>query len=55
MSHSAEVTMVSDQEIYLRGEAINVHDIKSIMVDAECRIQGISLYSDEHIKDPSSS
>ena len=46
MSHSVKVTLIADQEIKVRGRDVNVHDIKSIIVDGEGRIVDIA-YNDD--------
>ena len=34
MSHSVKVTLVADQEIRLLGDVINIHDLKTIVLDS---------------------
>jgi len=38
MSHSVGVTLIADQEIEIQGRQVNIHDIKSILVDSEGKI-----------------
>lgn len=38
MSHSVEVTLIADQEIEIQGRRVNIHNIKSIIVDSEGKI-----------------
>lgn len=38
MSHSTRVTLIADQEIEIQGRRVNVHDIRSIVVDSEGKI-----------------
>lgn len=33
MSHSVKVTLIADQEIQIHGREVNIHDIRSIIVD----------------------
>ena len=35
MSHTVKVTMRADQEIYIKGKEVNIHDIQTIYVDGE--------------------
>ena len=47
MSHTVEVKMISDQEIEMCGETINIHDIKSIQVNNKGVICGFTKLNDE--------
>jgi len=38
MSHSVEVTLIADQEIEIQGRRVNVHNIKTILVNPEGKI-----------------
>ena len=38
MSHHVTVGMVADQEIEIQGKVVNIHDIKTIEVDAYGKI-----------------
>jgi len=35
MSHSVEVTLIADQEFEIQGRKVNIHDIKTIIVDGQ--------------------
>jgi len=35
MSHSVKVTLIADQEITLFGHEVNVHDIKTIVLNSD--------------------
>ena len=38
MSHSIEVNMIADQEIDICKRRVNIHDISTIVVDADGKI-----------------
>ena len=35
MSHSVSITMTADQEIDIQGRKVNIHDIRSIVVNGD--------------------
>ena len=43
MSHSVSVTMVADQEIDVQGRRVNIHSIKTIIVDSNGKITDVYL------------
>ena len=49
MSHSIVVTLIADQEIFLCGVKINVHDIESVKLDGMGRI--VSFYLKDKTSD----
>lgn len=48
MSHTTEVKMIADQEIEIAGQEVNIHNIKTIYVNANGLITMVALdkYSD---------
>jgi hypothetical protein len=61
MSHSVSVTLIADQEVYILGKRVNIHDLCTItlddygkIVDASIRVSKTvsrSIVSGETIKD----
>jgi len=45
MSHKVGVTLIADQEIDICGRRVNIHDIMSIIVDADGKITDAYLAS----------
>jgi len=43
MSHTTKISMISDQEIRINGQDINIHDIKTIIVDSNGQIIDVIL------------
>ena len=43
MSHSVDVTLIADQEIEIEGRKVNIHNIKSIVVNSEGKIVDASV------------
>ena len=36
--HTVKVKLIADQEIYIYGEAVNIHDVKTVVVSATGQI-----------------
>ena len=49
MSHRVRIYMISDQEIEICGEPVNVHDIESILVDGNGVIKSWSKISEQDL------
>ena len=43
MSHTTKISMIADQEIRINGQNINIHDIKTIIVDSNGQIIDVML------------
>lgn len=46
MSHSVTVKMIADQEIFINHHRVNIHDIKTVLVNSDGVITGV-YFKDE--------
>ena len=42
MSHSVKVTIIADQEIEINGKIVNIHDIKTLVLDSFGKIKEVT-------------
>lgn len=47
MSHSTKVTLIADQVITLLNKEINIHDIRSVILDCNGIIVKVALFDQE--------
>jgi hypothetical protein len=47
--HTVKVNLIADQSIYIFGKDVNVHDIVSIRLDHEGKIDGYSVGDEEEV------
>jgi hypothetical protein len=50
MSHSVEVRLIADHEIELSGNMVNVHDLKTIMLDSYGKIIAYAKHNGKWIQ-----
>ena len=42
VSHSVKVTIIADQEIEINGKIVNIHDIKTLVLDSFGKIKEVT-------------